>query len=292
MPTPNDYLADRENTPQVVYVEDSSDWINTYHFPDLVRNGLGLSVGWYDEADNGFLLFAKEDRLKDAQQYLKTSKIDPDNPSSQKLDELAAFLDPDRLRGRVLVFDDNTPGDLNGSVVIEAVIRASRFLPQEEKPWIVSMMCSSPDRIEKKPKRLDEWNSNGVELLFKQHYPLFAFWMGQKLKRKDLRFRDWMKETFNIDYANRTEEIYSRKLDTVNERLLSITDDIRLPSFAKKQIGILNWIDDKAIVKVTKGKLLVHNPSEDEITPLLNQWQKQYMPGGKEGGHRRRSERE
>lgn len=275
MDSPNDYITDRSNPPRVIYVEDYKDWHDTYSFPDIVRNGLNLTAGWYNTADSAFLLLVKEDRISEAEKFLGSVEEEVSTPGT--VQKLVTFIDPQRLKGKILVFDDKTSSALNGSTVIDAVLKASQTLSDNERPMIISLMASNPDVVEKDTARFREWNKSNVEVMLKDHFPLFIFWMGQKLKQPDLRLREWMATTFQIDYANRfKDENVLKKIEDFNLRLQKLGNYISEETFPDRFKGILGIVTSDQIATYCKGEGAVYDVNKNEIIPLFDRWKAEF----------------
>ncbi len=178
------YMADRANPPQLIYLEDDPEWYEAYGFPRKAQIGLGLETSWYQSADDILLLFAKEERLSEAREFISEKKQTGGEGKIEKISEddkrtLAGFIDPQRLKDKVLVLDNEVYGWLYGSSLIEAIVDATQTLNEHEKPKIVSLMCSSPNKIENdNPSVWEKWQKADVEVIHKLHNSYVLFWMG------------------------------------------------------------------------------------------------------------------
>lgn len=262
----NDYRIDRENLPDVLYVEDSNDWVSTWRFPNVVRNGLGKSVSRYKKVDDAFLCLVTEDNLPDFQRGIDRKANNQAGFSVEDLDLLSRSIEPNRLKGRIFIFDNETPGWLRGINLIDVIINASQGLSDAEKPRIISLMCSDPEVVKSDGVRLSRWESYGVESLHKDHYPFFIFWAGQYLKGEKKRFSEWFKEITGVSYEDR--ESSHDRIQPIRENFGVVVDFLGENNHG----DILTRIGSKEITEVANAKEL----NFKEVGKLMERWDKSF----------------
>jgi len=259
----------------VIYIEDSDDWRRTYAIKPVLKSTSNRTVYEFDRVDSAFLSLLRpgielDNFFADNQALLNLlyeiergfssgvaleemySIMTPDNILHDMM-ILSSYIDPEKIKERVFISDNETPGMMYGSILLEAISIAALQLEHFERPKIIALMASNISHTyEQNELRKVYWDKVGIEAIHKNDYAIALFWIAHRLgPHENISFYEFFQEFTGYAYESRV--LNHRKLNGVRDFCLSYTDYFSLGNLPGSQVGLFSRLNMEDLKSLRSG---------------------------------------